>query len=146
MARKARVEFAFLAGLLLVALALVGCATNPPAYHVKGRPQPERWKMFLQKAEQGEIAEVPDEAAAVEDANTLGLMTLRRGKAHPAAAAQARSGAAWAKAVAGGTRRGFQEYAMKARALIGKGEGEQAVAIVDSWELNVAVAALSHPP
>src|SRR5437879_6004816 len=93
MARKARVEFAFLVGLLLVALALVGCATNPPAHHVKGRPQPERWKMFLQKAEQGDIEEVPDQAEAAEDSHTLGLMTVRRGRAHPAVAGQARSGA-----------------------------------------------------
>lgn len=71
-----------LIGLVVVPIALTSCATNGPRVqqieHAKGRPQPDRWKLFLQKAEEGKIEEVPDE---VEDSDSLGLVTARRAPA-----------------------------------------------------------------
>jgi hypothetical protein len=77
-----------LAGLLLVSLALPSCVTNAPApapapyvqhiQPIKGTPEPDRWKLFLEKAEKGEVEEVPDEP---EDSEPLGLVTVRRASA-----------------------------------------------------------------
>lgn len=54
-----------LAQVALLSLALVGCATTQPPLpterHVKGVPQPNRWKEFLAQAEQGKIEEVREE-------------------------------------------------------------------------------------
>ena len=79
-----------LAGLLLVPLALTSCVTNAfaPSAHIKGTPQPDRWKLFLQKAEQGEIEEVPDEP---QDSQPLGLVTVRRDRAATPARTRTRS-------------------------------------------------------
>lgn len=55
-----------IARVALVSLALIGCATQPPLQterHVKGTPQPGRWKEFLTQAERGRIEEVRDESA-----------------------------------------------------------------------------------
>jgi len=62
-----------IAQVALLSLAFVGCATrsvsdqsadNQPAAterHIKGTPQPNRWKEFLERAERGEFQEVRDE-------------------------------------------------------------------------------------
>jgi hypothetical protein len=49
----------------LLSLALAGCATQPieTERHVKGTPQPNRWKQFLAAAEQGKLEEVRDDTA-----------------------------------------------------------------------------------
>jgi hypothetical protein len=55
-----------IARVALVSLALAGCATQPPLQterHVKGTPQPNRWKEFLARAERGELEEVRDDTA-----------------------------------------------------------------------------------
>src|SRR5438270_1543300 len=54
-----------LAEVALLSLALAGCATQPleTERHVKGQPQPNRWKEFLAQAARGEVEEVRDEPA-----------------------------------------------------------------------------------
>jgi hypothetical protein len=52
--------------LVGLALALAGCATEPPLLvgrYIKGIPQPNQWKKFLAQAEHGQIEEVRDEVA-----------------------------------------------------------------------------------
>lgn len=52
------------ATLIALALALAGCATEPPlriGRYIKGIPQPRQWKEFLAQADRGEIEEVRDE-------------------------------------------------------------------------------------
>jgi hypothetical protein len=52
--------------LIALALALAGCATEPPLLigrYIKGIPQPKQWKKFLAQAEHGQIEEVRDEVA-----------------------------------------------------------------------------------
>jgi hypothetical protein len=51
------------AGLATLVLEFSSCATAPLAaeHHVKGTPQPDRWKAFLAQAERGNIKEVRDE-------------------------------------------------------------------------------------
>jgi hypothetical protein len=53
------------AGFATLVLGFSGCATAPLAteHHVKGTPQPNRWKEFVAQAERGKIEEVPDEPA-----------------------------------------------------------------------------------
>jgi hypothetical protein len=52
-----------IAQVALLSLALAGCATQPieTERHVKGAPQPNRWKQFLAAAEQGKLEEVRDD-------------------------------------------------------------------------------------
>jgi hypothetical protein len=72
----------------LILLTMAGCATKPlgtaipvtHGQHIKGTPQPNRWKMFLEKAERGDIEEVPDDEDTADDPNTFGLVTVHRGK------------------------------------------------------------------
>ncbi len=54
-----------IAQVALLSLALVGCATQAveSERHVKGTPQPNQWKEFLERAERGKIEEVRDEPA-----------------------------------------------------------------------------------
>ena len=52
--------------LIALALALAGCATEPPLFvgrYIKGIPQPNQWKKFLAQAERGQIEEVRDDTA-----------------------------------------------------------------------------------
>jgi len=54
-----------IAQVALLSLALAGCATQAveSERHVKGTPQPNQWKEFLERAERGKIEEVRDEPA-----------------------------------------------------------------------------------
>ena len=48
---------------MMLSVALAGCATEPleTERHVKGTPQPDRWKEFLAQAERGKIEQIADE-------------------------------------------------------------------------------------
>ncbi len=52
-----------IARVAMLSLALAGCATQPvdTGSHVKGTPQPNRWKEFLEQAKRGKIEQVADE-------------------------------------------------------------------------------------
>jgi hypothetical protein len=58
-------KLVWIAQIALLSLALAGCATRPieTERHVKGTPQPNRWKQFLAAAEQGKLEEVRDDTA-----------------------------------------------------------------------------------
>src|SRR5207302_2930131 len=79
-----------IAQVALFLLALAGCATQPVGTerHVKGTPQPNRWKEFLERAERGELEEVRDEP--VEPSTTVHWIDYQFGPvgtaAHPGAA------------------------------------------------------------
>src|SRR3977135_442883 len=83
-----------LAAVRPVPLALTSCVTNAPGpsaqhvKHIKGTPQPDRWKLFLQKAAKGEIEEVPDEP---RNSQRSELMSVPRDRAATLAGARTQS-------------------------------------------------------
>jgi hypothetical protein len=54
-----------IARVALLSVAVTGCATQTleTARRVKGTPEPNRWKEFLERAEEGKLEEVRDEIA-----------------------------------------------------------------------------------
>ncbi|SRR6266496_1702693 len=78
-----------IAQVALLSLAFVGCATRSIATerHIKGAPQPNRWKEFLERAERGEFQEVRDEPA--ESSITIHLIDYQFAPVGTAAHSQA---------------------------------------------------------